>query len=236
MSEKRFADIASFQPSSRSFIQAIKDAGASGVVIKLTEGTYYTNPKASEQVKNAQAVGLVTSAYHFWRATSVSSAKAEAEYFLKQVQALGINKNAVLINDYEASPASAAALNAFYEPLKAAGYNKVGIYFPGSWYSSGRLNGVTGLKWLAEYGVSSPRAKLDAWQYSSTTKIQGANVDFSIDYTGAFTDPNATGGSSQTNDQRADADKNGQAGKTDKQDCYSLINMMNNDLYDKFLH
>ena len=97
------------------------------MVIKLTEGTYYTNPLASNQIANTKSHGMKVNAYHFARFTSVDGAQAEANYFLRALKSHGVGTDAVVVNDFEATHASVAALNAFYDPLEAAGYKNISI-------------------------------------------------------------------------------------------------------------
>ena len=44
---------------------ATKAAGAQFVVLKATEGTYYTNPYFAQQYNGAYSAGLIRGAYHF---------------------------------------------------------------------------------------------------------------------------------------------------------------------------
>ena len=45
--------------------RVLANKGVGGVVVKLTENTWYNNPNAASQIRNAQAVGLQVSTYHF---------------------------------------------------------------------------------------------------------------------------------------------------------------------------
>lgn len=237
MTKNLFADIASFQPSTKSYIQGLKDRGCKGVVIKLTEGTNYVNPKARDQIKFSNEVGLKVNAYHFARFYSIGGARAEANYFLSALKSHGVKTDAVVVNDFEATHASVAALNAFYEPLEKAGYKNVSIYSMRSWFTAGYFNGVRGLKWVAEYGRSSCSVKCDAWQYTSTAFINGARTDLSWDYNGAFTTNN--GGNSGHSQSNSDRERNNQKTQNDATKlayCYSLLNYISSPLYDKWLY
>ena len=55
-------DVATYQPTSMS---AYKHAGARQVIVKLTEGLGYINPKAGAQVKSAHDNHMYLHAYHF---------------------------------------------------------------------------------------------------------------------------------------------------------------------------
>jgi GH25 family lysozyme M1 (1,4-beta-N-acetylmuramidase) len=240
LTKNLFADVSSHNPASAGYFQALKNAGCKGVVIKLTEGTYYTNPSASAQIANTKSHGMKVSVYHFARFTSVAGAKSEANFFLKSIKAHGISTDAVVVNDFEATHASTAALNAFYEPLEAAGYKNISIYSMSSWFNAGYFNGVRGLKWVAQYGSSSCSVKCDAWQYTSTAYFSGSATDLSWDYNGAFTTAGSGGSGgnhSQSNSDRENNHQQGQADATKKAYCYSLMNMLiMNQLFDKWLH
>lgn len=237
MTKNLFADVSSHQPESKSYFQTLKNAGCHGVVVKLTEGTDYENPKATNQIAHSKALGMKVSCYHFGRFTSVSGAQAEARYFLNSLKAHGIGTDAVVVNDFEVTHASVAALNAFYEPLEAAGYKHVCIYSMRSWFTAGYFNGVRGLKWVAEYGRSACSVPCDAWQYTSTAMIAGVATDMSWDYNGLFTtNAGTTGGHSQTNSNREQSHQTGQNDATKLAYCYSLQNLILMPLYDKWLH
>ena len=79
-----FIDVSSYKPDTVAFFQAAKNQGALGVVVKLTEGSEdgsaYVNPRAATQIRNALAVGLRVSCYHFARYTSVADAQNEARF------------------------------------------------------------------------------------------------------------------------------------------------------------
>ena len=93
-----FVDISSHNGviSVNEFV-SLKNQGITGVVVKLTEGTSYTNPYASAQIKNAQDAGLKVSAYHY----SHYQTEAEAKYFVSAAQSLGLSNATVMVNDME---------------------------------------------------------------------------------------------------------------------------------------
>lgn len=77
--------------------------GIKGVVVKLTEGTYYINPYAESQIRNAQSAGLVVSVYHFSRYTTSEEAIQEANYFVNYMKKLKLNSSTITVNDAEAT-------------------------------------------------------------------------------------------------------------------------------------
>ncbi len=72
-----------------------------GVVVKLTEDTWYKNPNSENQIRNAQAAGLQVSTYHFSRYTSEEAARAEARFYIAEAQRLNLPKNTLMVNDFE---------------------------------------------------------------------------------------------------------------------------------------
>ena len=127
-------DVAVYQPTD---LASYQKAGASFAIVKLTEGTDYFNPRAMAQVSSSRANHLYTHAYHFANfGASASQAKKEAEYFLSWARKASISKKRMLWLDWESSPANrvdgarsanTAAILAFMQALKAAGY-RPGLY------------------------------------------------------------------------------------------------------------
>ncbi|MCT0164367.1 lysin [Lactobacillus helveticus] len=127
-------DVAVYQSASMS---AYKHAGARQVIVKLTEGTGYFNPKASVQVKSTHANHMYLHAYHFATfGNSVSRARAEAEFFVSCAKKLNISKKRYLWLDWETGDGNVVinstysntnAILAFMQVCHDAGY-KVGLY------------------------------------------------------------------------------------------------------------
>lgn len=135
MSSKTYGvDVASYQATDMA---AYHKAGASFAIVKLTEGTDYVNPKASKQVASSRANHLYTHAYHFARfGSSVSQAKKEAAYFIKQAKKEDISQKRMLFLDWESGSgnvvtgpkaANTTAILAFMDAVKAAGW-RPGLY------------------------------------------------------------------------------------------------------------
>ena len=127
-------DVASYQSTD---LAVYRKAGASFAIVKLTEGTDYVNPKADKQVASSRANHMYTHAYHFARfGSSVSQAKKEAAYFIKEAQKLDISQKRMLWLDWESGSgnvvtgpkaSNTAAILAFMDAVKAAGW-RPGLY------------------------------------------------------------------------------------------------------------
>jgi GH25 family lysozyme M1 (1,4-beta-N-acetylmuramidase) len=69
------------------------------IIIKVTEGVGYRDPKATRNQSEARRVGLGLGYYHFARPDLGNSPEAEAQYFLNQCGV--IRQGEVLVLDYE---------------------------------------------------------------------------------------------------------------------------------------
>lgn len=188
-----------------SFYQTIKLGGVQGVVVKVSEGTSYLDPAASVNIANAKQAGLVTSAYHFGRLTSVGDAKVEAKWFDQALQKVGFNKDTdgYVVLDLEVTSGITNKTklteyaNAFIKQMQELGYPRVDIY-SGSYFYNSSLN-PTGLiinkPWLARYSASYQEPQWSngkgAWQWSSTYKFRGFEsygyFDVNDDFAGKYT-------------------------------------------------
>ncbi|MDO4667488.1 MAG: GH25 family lysozyme, partial [Streptococcus sp.] len=191
--------------------RTLSSKGISGVVVKLTEGTTYTNPYAESQIRNAQAAGLKVSTYAFSRYTSEETARAEARHYVSVANRLGLSKATVMVNDME-DPKMQNGINqttqAWADEMRKQGYANLMYYTSASWLDRNNLSGKGPVNtaqfgyanfWVAQY----PTAQLSlnsakslkynsgagAWQFTSQAQLlTGKHVfDQSVDYTGRFT-------------------------------------------------
>ena len=209
---KTFIDVSSHNGEiSVDDYRALARQGVGGVVVKLTEDTWYNNPKAASQVRNAQIAGLQVSTYHFSRYTTEEEARAEARFFIQAAQNLNLSKSTVMVNDFEDSkmlPNINRNTQAWVNEMRKHGYNNLMFYTSASWLDENNLGyrgpvstsqfGIENF-WVAQYPSSTLtatsaknmryNAKTGAWQFTATANIlSGKHVfDHSVDYTGRFT-------------------------------------------------
>jgi LysM repeat protein/GH25 family lysozyme M1 (1,4-beta-N-acetylmuramidase) len=189
-----------------SFYQTVKASNVKGVVVKVSEGTYYVDPAASVNIANARQAGMVVSAYHFARYKSVDGAKNEADWFDRKLQLCGFSKtgDGYVVVDIEDNSlttdktALTAYTNAFINEMKHLGYSKVDVY-SGSYYYNNRLqpNNLPSKPWLASYPnnpqAGQPTANFSngsgAWQWTSNWQGMAGygRFDASEDYAGKYT-------------------------------------------------
>ena len=209
---KSFVDVSSHNGDiSIGDYRTLANKGVGGVVVKLTEDTWYKNPNAENQIRNAQAAGLQVSTYHFSRYTSEEAARAEARFYIAEAQRLNLPKNTLMVNDFEDAkmqPNINRTTQAWADEMRKNGYTNLMFYTSASWLDENNLRkkgpvntAQFGLQnfWVAQYpspklSVNDAKSlryngKAGAWQFTSQAELlPGKHLfDHSVDYTGRFT-------------------------------------------------
>ncbi|NRO88863.1 GH25 family lysozyme [Lactobacillus helveticus] len=206
MSSKEYlVDVSAYQNTSMASYHA---HGATGSIVKGTEGTWYRNPSAPKQIASAHHYHMWVHMYHFANfGHSVHQAKLEAKAYLAEAKRLNISKKRYLWLDWEASnqnyiqgsrSANTKAILAFMAEIKKAGY-KVGLY-SGAYVLRQHVDTTKIVKkygtclWVASY-PSSGVADFDVfpsmngvamWQF--TDNWCGLNVDGNVTLKELITD------------------------------------------------
>ena len=209
---KSFVDVSSHNGDiSIGDYRTLANKGVGGVVVKLTEDTWYKNPNAENQIRNAQAAGLQVSTYHFSRYTSEEAARAEARFYIAAAQRLNLPKNTLMVNDFEDAMMQSNInrnTQAWVDEMRKNGYTNLMFYTSASWLDENNLRkkgpvntAQFGLQnfWVAQYpspklSVNDAKSlryngKAGAWQFTSQAELlPGKHLfDHSVDYTGRFT-------------------------------------------------
>ena len=209
---KSFVDVSSHNGEiSIGDYRTLANKGVGGVVVKLTEDTWYKNPNSENQIRNAQAAGLQVSTYHFSRYTSEEAARAEARFYISAAQRLNLPKNTLMVNDFEDAkmqPNINRNTQAWADEMRKNGYTNLMFYTSASWLDENNLRkkgpvntAQFGLQnfWVAQYpspklSVNDAKSlryngKAGAWQFTSQAELlPGKHLfDHSVDYTGRFT-------------------------------------------------
>ena len=209
---KSFVDVSSHNGDiSIGDYRTLANKGVGGVVVKLTEDTWYKNPNAENQIRNAQAAGLQVSTYHFSRYTSEEAARAEARFYIAAAQRLNLPKNTLMVNDFEDAKMQSninRTTQAWADEMRKNGYTNLMFYTSASWLDENNLRkkgpvntAQFGLQnfWIAQYpspklSVNDAKSlryngKAGAWQFTSQAELlPGKHLfDHSVDYTGRFT-------------------------------------------------
>ena len=209
---KSFVDVSSHNGEiSIGDYRTLANKGVGGVVVKLTEDTWYKNPNAENQIRNAQAAGLQVSTYHFSRYTSEEAARAEARFYIAAAQRLNLPKNTLMVNDFEDAKMQSNInrnTQAWVDEMRKNDYTNLMFYTSASWLDENNLRkkgpvntAHFGLQnfWVAQYpspklSVNDAKSlryngKAGAWQFTSQAELLPGKhfFDHSVDYTGRFT-------------------------------------------------
>lgn len=183
-------DVSHYQDPTAINWRAMNIAGVEFAVIKYTQGTTTLDPSGAAHNTNVKATGMKTHAYHYFLATTVAQAQAEAAYFIAAVKANPVSGYLFLdVEDatIQLTPSVLTAnINAFLSALEAAGYKNHGVYANYNWFTNyitmSALNTNTKI-WLARYNTITGM-NCDMWQNTSTGTYTGytGNLDCDIAY------------------------------------------------------
>lgn len=179
-----------------NFKDMLNNYGVKAVTTKISEGNYYHDYTAANNISTAQTAGLYINGYHFARYTTIAGAISEADYSARMAKADGLPVNAVLIADVEAqeqnglSRATNNANNqAFMNEVAKYGYRSA-VYTMSSWLGN-KMDVSSG--WIASYPYNASGknwySDYHSWQWGSTYQFAGSygNFDVSQNYDNYFT-------------------------------------------------
>ncbi|WDT66119.1 1,4-beta-N-acetylmuramidase [Companilactobacillus crustorum] len=180
-----------------NFQDMLNNYGVKAVVTKISEGTYYHDYTAANNIYTAQQAGLYINGYHFARYSTVAGAIAEADYAATLAKSDGLPVGSVLVTDVEAeqqnglSRATNNANNkAFMDQVAKYGYRS-DVYTMSSWLGN-KMDVNTG-GWIASYPYNASGKSWysgnHAWQWGSTYNFAGSygNFDVSQNYDNFYT-------------------------------------------------
>lgn len=159
-------DISAYQGEHIDF-KKVRAHGVRFVLIKVSEGTTYTNKLAKKHAEQAKAAGLIVGAYHFLRPSGDHTAEAEVNHFFAQAHAAGLLERGCLrpVLDVEVTglakflPTRRYVYRAITHLIKKMGPKaKKPFIYTGSWFWDGVLGARNPHKcplWLAAY-TSNP--------------------------------------------------------------------------------
>ena len=191
-------DISGYQASMtpNNFV-TLKNLGVKTAIVKVTEGTYYINRYAGQQINYAKNAGLNVQVYHYAKFGSQGAAINEANYLANEMEALGLDKNTLIYADMEDTTTKyygvANHLNAFWNQLNNRGFINHAVYASTSYDQTYNVSSTVGKKrtWIDQYLYSPSSANLrnqnyGAWQFNAHGRIPGYNgaLDISIYYQG----------------------------------------------------
>lgn len=168
------------------------------VICKATEGVGYTDNCCDKFYQQAKKLGKKLGVYHYARPDLRNTAKAEADWFVRETK--GYIKEAILVLDWEAGDlGNVTWAKQWLDRVKELTGVKPLIYMSASVMNaydwSSIVNADYGL-WVANYGTNDGTAQESAferhpmkywsfyalWQYTSTGKLSGYNGNLDLDY------------------------------------------------------
>ncbi|MFT9318868.1 GH25 family lysozyme, partial [Liquorilactobacillus sp.] len=188
----------------------LKSLGIKSVIVKITQGTSYSNSYSSQQISLAEQAGLSVSVYHYATFSDSNSGYAQGQYAAITMKSLGLSNKTLIFADMEdsktLSPTVQAGLYSFWDALSNAGFVNHAVY---TFASYAYLNQVTATvdnarTWIAQYPYTPLRGGsyenewgtdgYGGWQFSSTAHLPGresmGTLDVSHDYNGLLTNYN----------------------------------------------
>lgn len=169
--------------------KSVQQADVAFAFIRATYGTSEVDASFDENWQAAKEAGVIRGAYHFFLAAE--DAAEQAQFFIRTVGSLGPDDLPPVIDVESGSGVSSNFVEDIQTWLTtvAQGLGRTPIIYTAPSYWNANVTGGFGNYplWVAEYGVSTPRAvngwtDWTFWQYSSTGKVNGVNGDVDLDY------------------------------------------------------
>ncbi|WP_283575803.1 GH25 family lysozyme, partial [Limosilactobacillus pulli] len=185
-------DVSSYQGAmSVGTYSWLKSLGVKYVIVKLTQGTTYTNPYAQTQINNAKAAGLAIATYDYAVFTDSASAIAEADHYANVASSYGLDGSTLMIADMEDSVTKrsniAALLNEFWNELSRRGYTNHGVYASYSYDQTYNVSSTVGRSktWIAAYYYDYWKNTIlnsdyGAWQYTDSFNGYDGSIDMGM--------------------------------------------------------
>ena len=168
---------------------SVQQAGIAFAFARATYGTSEVDSCFNENWQGMQQAGILRGAYHFFLAAE--DPVQQAEFFIRTVGNLGAEDLAPVI-DVEAGSGTSSNLAADVQTWLTTveqGLGRRPIIYTAPSYWNEYLTGAFGSYplWVAEYGVSSPKAvngwtNWTFWQHSATGAVAGVSGSVDLDY------------------------------------------------------
>lgn len=178
-------------------------AGAKYTIVKLSEGTWYTNPNAQGQVNSANKLNMATYAYHFANfSNNAAEAEKEADFAIQKAQKVGIKPGTYFAIDWETegnanvvdgnTEQNTSAILTFMRKVSAAGYKP--LVYTGAYNFQNHLNVSEIIKqfpnslWVASYKTTG---EIDEPDFNYFPSMEGVAIwQFTSNWRGLHVDAN----------------------------------------------
>lgn len=177
----------------------IKKACIDGVIIRLgyrgySKGALILDGNFYDNLKEAEAEALKIGVYFVTQAITEDEAREEARFTLSKIKN-NLPYFPIFVDTENGNQAKTGRadegkltlrqrtniIKAFCQEIEKNGY-KAGIYASESWFKDNLYFNelINYYIWVAKYSKYKPTIKYDAWQYTSTGRIEGINAYFDI--------------------------------------------------------
>lgn len=169
--------------------KSVQQAGVAFAFARATYGTSEVDSYFSDNWQGMKDAGIIRGAYHFFLAADDPT--QQADFFIRTVGSLSPDDLPPVIDVESASGTSsnlAADVQTWLNVVEQGLGRRPIIYTAPSYWNEYMTSGFGDYPlWVAEYGVSSPKAvngwtNWTFWQYSSTGTIGGVNGSVDLDY------------------------------------------------------
>ncbi|QFG05701.1 endolysin [Bacillus phage 035JT001] len=161
------------------------------VFMKATQGTNYTDPKLSANIKGSEAVGLENGLYHYATFRNKTEALAQARFFVSKAGKYKFERGLVLDLEENRGGLGRTALTeaalAFLDYINSKGHKAV-LYINKNYYDN--LLDMSRILpkyevWIARYNSYLNVEGADYWQYTDKGKVDGiagyVDLNYSLD-------------------------------------------------------
>lgn len=169
--------------------KSVQQAGIAFAFARATYGASEVDSYFSDNWQAMKDAGIIRGAYHFFLAADDPT--QQAEFFIRTVGTLSPDDLPPVI-DVESGSGVSSNLAANVQTWLSTVEQGLGrtpiIYTAPSYWNENMTGGFGNYPlWVAEYGVSSPKAvngwdNWTCWQYSSIGKVGGVNGSVDLDY------------------------------------------------------
>jgi lysozyme len=168
---------------------SVQQAGMAFAFARATYGTSEVDSSFNSNWEGMKQAGIIRGAYHFFLAGDDPT--QQAEFFIRTVGSLSPNDLPPVIDvesDSGVSSHLAADVQTWLNTV-AQGLGRTPIIYTAPSYWNANMTSGFGHYplWVAEYGVSTPKAvngwtDWTFWQYSATGKVAGVGGEVDLDY------------------------------------------------------
>ena len=168
---------------------SVQQSGVEFAFVRATYGSSEVDSTFAYNWQEMKNVGIMRGPYHFFLAAE--DPVQQAEFFIRTVGSLGPDDLPPVVDVESGSGVSSSLVADVQKWLStvAQGLGRTPIIYTAPSYWNANLTSGFGNYplWVAEYGVSSPKAvngwdNWTFWQYSSTGRVGGVSGDVDQDY------------------------------------------------------